>query len=80
MIASLQMLNILLLPTLEMNFHQCEVLFLLNHILLTASTIVLLIYIVVNGEPIIGGRRKQHKIIVVSTPAYLTPTFIEKQH
>ena len=27
-----------------------------------------------------GGRRKQHKINVVSTPAYLTPTFIVKQH
>ena len=27
-----------------------------------------------------GGRRKQHKINVVTTPAYLTPTFIVKQH
>ena len=27
-----------------------------------------------------GGRRKQHKINVVATTAYLTPTFIEKQH
>ena len=27
-----------------------------------------------------GGRRKQHKINVVATPAYLTPTFIVKQH
>ena len=26
------------------------------------------------------GRRKQHKINVVTTPAYLTPTFIVKQH
>ena len=27
-----------------------------------------------------GGRRKQHKINVVPTPAYLTPTFIEIQY
>ena len=27
-----------------------------------------------------GGRRKQHKINVVTTPAYPTPTFIVKQH
>ena len=27
-----------------------------------------------------GGRRKQHKINVVSTPACLTPIFIVKQH
>ena len=27
-----------------------------------------------------GGRRKQDKINVVTTPAYLTPTFIVKQH
>ena len=27
-----------------------------------------------------GGRRKQHKINVVTTPACLTPTFIVKQH
>ena len=27
-----------------------------------------------------GGRQKQHKINVVATPAYLTPTFIVKQH
>ena len=25
-----------------------------------------------------GGRRKQHKINVITTPAYLTPTFIVK--
>ena len=27
-----------------------------------------------------GGRRRQHKINVVATPTYQTPTFIEKQH
>ena len=27
-----------------------------------------------------GGRRKQHKISIVTTPAYFTPTFIVKQH
>ena len=27
-----------------------------------------------------GGHQKKHKINVVTTTAYLTPTFIEKQH
>ena len=55
------MLNILLLPTLKMNFYQCELLLLLGHIWLTASTIVQLIYIVVNGEPTEGAVRNSTK-------------------